>query len=554
MHKLLLVLLLFSTSLFAQSNKDYLNIEKFLEEQTEDSNDISYIQLHPQFEENPDPNKMVSIEIFFGEYDDSEQSIHRLDLIKEVILDDKRMNAEYPIEVLGYNPESDKPTKNFNKIIKHLGVEDADKKFEQIPETIYFSPSVYEAKTSYVKKEQDRVPSGFSPGRNFWTFMRFSAGAGSTYAALVLAEGIAPGIAASVAVWPGVASGAITYFNGHYGKFLTNGSWARWLLESEKKFAQVLRKGLRLEPKTLEQHLLKTHKKYSKSKYFQSLKNTNPEEFAKIVARDAKITFQRSTNRLSNIAKKFGMLDEYVKWWATEVAFVTTAIKVPQAIGGVGAATSFMGSVGDVLSGSTMGMLAQGPGDLAIQKRKFQKITELETLLGKDGKLKVTDAKDVKKYYKKGLISKEQFNKVDDLVKKGYVMAQEADELIDQLKKLKDPHAGATIGKSSHKALRHVENWARSRATMLSMFSVAGVGMEIAGIPAARPILIGVGAGGAMYYSQVAGWISKERIKKLFTQDIKGYFAKIKSGQIKFGLRPLLQRLCTAKFKPKFVN
>ena len=171
--------------------------------------------------------------------------------------------------------------RNFKKIIKHLGVENTDKKFEKVPDSIYFNPSIYE-KTSKLQKNEkskDRIPSGFSPGRNFWTFMRFSAASGSTYAALVLAEGIAPGIAASVAIWPGIASGAITYYNGQFGKFLTNGSWAKWLLESDTKFAKILRKGLRLEPKTLEQHLLKSHKKYSSSKYFKDLAHTSPEEF-----------------------------------------------------------------------------------------------------------------------------------------------------------------------------------------------------------------------------------------------------------------------------------
>lgn len=547
---ILLVVALLSFNSFAQSNKDYLKIDQFLTEETDESNDISYIHLAPQYEENPDPNKMVTIEIFFGEYDDSEQASTRLDLIKEVIDDDKRLNKTYPIEILGVSADTDKETANFKKILKHLGVQEADKKFEKVPDSIYFNPSVYDKTTKLKSADNKRVPSSFSPGRNFWTFMRFTAGAGSTYAALVLAEGIAPGIAASVAVWPGIASGGITYFNGHYGKFLTNGSWAKWLLESKKKFAQVLRKGLRLEPKTLEQHLLKTHKKYAKSKYFKNLMQTNPDEFAKIVARDVDITFKKSTNRLSNIAKKFGMLDEYVKWWATEVAFVTAAIKVPQAIGGVGASTTLLGSVGDVLSGSTMGMLAQGPGDLAIQKRKYQKISELETLMGKDGKIKIESKKDIKKFVKKGLISKDNLKNVDGLVKKGFVYADNADELIKELKQLKDPHAGATISKSSHKALRHVENWARSRATMLSLFSVAGVGMEIAGIPAARPILIGVGTGGALYYTQVAGWLKKENIKKIFTQDIKGYFNKIRTGQIKFSFRSLMNRICLAKLRP----
>lgn len=549
---LLLLFLSISFNLFAQSNEGYLNIDPFvndLTQEAEDSNDIAYLYMAPQFEENPDPKKAVVIEFYFGEFDGTAESYEKLNLIKEIMQDDIKVKGKLPIDIWGVSAESDNETKEFKQIVNHLGLKDAPKKFEKVPEQIYFNPSVYGHKTSYVKKKQDRIPSALNPGRNFWTFARFSAGAAPTTAGLIISNGLAPGIAAAIGVWPGIASGAITYFNGPYGNFLTSGSWAKWMLESDKKFAKMMRSGLGLNEKSLAQHLVKTKSKYSKSKYFKDLLQKNPDEFKRIVEKDAQIAFSRQQNRIKNISSKFGMVDEYVKWWATEVAFVTTAIKIPQAVGGV-ATGSFLGSVGEVLTGSTMGMIAQGPGDIAIQKRKYQKITELKKYL-KDGMLKIPDEKTFKKFKKMGLLTAEEVKYKDMILKKGGTFIDDFHNLKKQIAMLENKSVSYTIGKQSHLALRRIENWARSRATLLSMFSVAGVSMELAGIPLARPILVGVGLGGGLYYSQVAGWLNKDRIKKLFKQDIRNYFAKIRAGEVDFSLKGLLLRLCYGKMKSK---
>ena len=209
MRNLILVLLLLSTSLFAQENKGYLNIDPFvndLTDEAESSNDLAYLYMAPQFEENPDPKKAVVIEFYFGEFDGTEKSYEKLNLIKEIMQDDKKYNANMPIEVWGVSAESDEETDEFKKIVSHLELKDAPKKFEKVPEQIFFNPTVYEGKTSSIQKKQSRVPSGLNPGRNFWTFARFSAGAGPATASLILSNGLAPGIAASIGIWPGIAS------------------------------------------------------------------------------------------------------------------------------------------------------------------------------------------------------------------------------------------------------------------------------------------------------------------------------------------------------------
>jgi len=323
---------------------------------------------------------------------------------------------------------------------------------------------------------------------------------------LTLVEGVAPGIAASVAFWPGAASGAITYFNGSYGKFITNGSWSKWLLESDKKFAKVLRGAMGLNVPNFEKHLLNNKKFFAKAR--PDLYKNDPVLFEQKVKQATQKVIDNKTNRISSIAKRLTMADEYVKWFATEIAFTTFAFKIPQAVAGIGAASSLFGATADILVGSTFGMLAQGPGDIAIQKRKLQKIDELLEAVT-SGKQSV-DAKA---------------------------------ELLEEIKKLKAPRSEHVIGKNSHKALKRIENWARSRATMLSFFSVTGVGLELMGVPLARPILIATGIGGAVYYGNVKGWLTKEKMKKVFT---KAYFDKIKN---KYSFSSIVYRSCASKFK-----
>ena len=85
---------------------------------------------------------------------------------------------------------------------------------------------------------------------------------------------------------------------------------------------------------------------------------------------------------------------------------------------------------------------------------------------------------------------------------------------------------------------------------MLSFFAVAGVGMEIAGIPLGRPILLSVGVGGAIYYGNVNGWITKEKIKYIFS---KKFITKLKKTNL-FSISGLLHRLCAGKYTSKHIR
>ena len=501
----IILLLLFSTSIIAQSS--YLNIDSIIKAKTtaNDSNrpdDIGYLYTTPQYEENQDPNKAVVVEYYFGEYDGTPESLRKLEFIKEIINDDKKSSPNYSTEFLSIssNVQKSKEDHGIQNIINKLSLSDSTKKFEQIPETIFFNPESY----------NERKPNSFSPGRKFWTFARFAAGAAPTFAALTVVEGLAPGIAASVAFWPGAASGAITYFNGSYGKFITNGSWAKWVLESDKKFAKILRRSMGLTPPNFEKHLLKNKKLLSKRR--PELFKNDPKLFEKKVLEVTQEVVEKRKSKILHIAKKLTLADEYVKWFATEIAFTSFALKMPQAVAGLSTSTSFIGAASDVLSGSMFGMLAQGPGDIAIQKRKMQKIDELY-----------------------------------EQVKAGKKIVDSKDELLAEIKKIKNPKAHAIIGQNSHKALKRIENWARSRATMLSFFSVTGVGMELMGIPLARPILIATGIGGAAYYGNVSGWLSKDKLKKVFTTN---YVKKLKATNF-FTVSGLKYRLCSGKFKYK---
>lgn len=507
---------------FAQESQKYLELNQLISAKTDEQDEnrpdsIGYLYTAPQYEENQDPDKAVIVEYYFGEFDGSEESIKSLEFIQELIEDDRKTIENYNPEVLAITTHGSKANESdrVKKIIQTLKLSKSQKKYEEVPESIFFNPDTYQKDASVnLKKKRDRIPAGFSPGRNFWTFARFSAGFAPTFAALTIVEGLAPGIAASVAFWPGAASGAITYFNGAYGNFVTSGSWAKWLLNSDKKFAQILRKGMGLNPINFEKHLLKNKEFLSKAN--PTLFKNNPELFEQKVRKITQDAVNTRANKITNIAKKLMIADEYVKWFATEVAFTSLAVKIPQAVAGIGAAsTGFIGAAGDVLMGSAMGMLAQGPGDIAIQKRKLQKIDELF-----------------------------------EGVKSGKIQVENKAQLLDDIKKFKDPNIKFTIGKNSHKALRRIENWARSRATMLSFFSVAGVGMELAGIPLGRPILLSVGIGGGFYYGVVEGWINKSKIKSLFSGN---FITKLKKTNL-FSISGLIHRVCASKFTYKHAN
>jgi hypothetical protein len=528
--------LLFTFSTIAQT-APYLNFNSFInansDEATEEELDIAYHYMVPQYEENPDPDKEIVLEFYFSEYDGSEHSKKKIEFIKSIYQDDLFENPNLNLEMIATAPHDyDIEDSDHVKEVKNLlGVNKV--KYENVFEGIYFQP---EAQEENKREPQNKVVNLIKNPRNYWTLIRGVSSGGAVFMGLYMAEGLSPGIAATVGLFPGIASGSITYFNGQYGNFLTNGKWTRWILESENLIAKSLRTTMGMTPKKFIKSFVENDaaraRLYKQDKNFKKmvddLYHSDPVAFKQKLFQE--FAEGANKNRFGKIITVFSKMDEYIKWYATEVAFTTIALKIPQAIAGIGEAMSLIDATGHVLMGSAMGMAAQGPADLAIQLRKFQKIEELRDAI-KAGKV-------------------EDLVKEMDILENGKVVGTKKVTLLEEIEMVlakTGDHKTYTINKASHKALQRIENWARSRATMLSFFSVAGVGMEMAGIPLARPLLLGVGVVGGTYYANVKGWI------KLKVPDrLKEFIEPFKLGNLKkLSMRPFLTRFCQNKYRIK---
>lgn len=553
MQKLSFFLVLLLSLASVAQTQPYLNFNSFINANADDLEedqelDIAYHYMVPQYEESPDPNKQVVLEYYFSEYDGSDHSKRKIEFIKELFQDDKFNNPNLNLEVIavaphGYDIQASKDIKDIGGLVGQTNIH-----YENMSEGIYFEvpndKDEADNKTTFIKKKNNRVPANngsrianlIKNPRNYWTFIRGASSTGAVFASLYIAQGVNPGIAAAVGLMPGIASGGITYFSGHYGNFLTNGKWTNWVLTSESLVAKGLRTGMGMTPKRFINAFVENDaqrkKLYNQDPEFKKMVDdmyrADPKGFKEKLYKE--ITDGASPNRFAKITNTFRRMDEYIKWWVTEVAFTTFAIKIPQAIAGIGAKMSMIDSVGHVLMSSTMGMLAQGPADIAIQLRKFQKIEELRDAI-KAGKIEnVTQ-------------------QIDDIVD-GKVIGKKSLSLLDEVEMVlakTGPHTSYSIHSGSHKALQKIENWARSRATMLSFFSVAGVGMEIAHIPLARPLLLGIGVVGGTYYAHVRGWI-----KPKIPESVKKFFAPFRKDNLKkLGMKSFLVRFCSNKYRLK---
>ncbi len=498
-------ILFFSFTALADRSQ-YLDLNKFLKPGADLHNDIGYLHMVPQYEENPDPNKAVAIEIFFGEYDGSEKSKARLRHIKEILDDDKRLDPNFKTEVIAVSNETStlKGSRDLDNFLTQFKLQDKKVHYNQVPDFADY--------TSKIKKNKKfkRYPASLLDGRKFWTLIRFSSTMAGTFAGLYYMEGLSASMSASVALWPGLASGAITYYSNSYGSFLTSGKWATWLLESDNYFAKKVRASFKMNPETFTESLSR-NKEFFREKY-PSLYEKNPTLFEPMAIAETKMAQKKQAGKFTKILSRLKSAEEYFKWWVTEVAFTATAIKIPQAVAGIGGTSTIMGLTGDILMGSVMGMIAQGPGDIAIQVRKYQKIEELQDAL-KVGKIQVENPQALK---------------------------EEIRKVLDKTGKFKS----YTIHEGSHASLVKIENWSRSRATLLSFFAVTGVGLEIAGVPMARPLLIAVGAGGALYYSSVQGWIKPKK----YTDKVMKFINALRDGELKFSMQFLKARYCSAKY------
>lgn len=514
MLKLLTVLLLstLSLSLSARDGK-YLNLNAFLDAKTQlpDSQahdlDIAYHQINPQYEESPDPNKHLTVEFFFSEYDSTLNSKNKLQWIKELIDEDKSIAKEFQFEALASGP-SDADIERSHKVQEIIERLDIDHiKYETIPQGLFKTSALDQ------KEKNSRDPSSLSDPRNFWTLIRMTSSTGAVSISLIVMEGVSPGVAAVAGFFPGLASAGVTYFSGHYGNWLTNGKWANWLIESESLLAKNMRKGMQLSASSFIGVAEKTKEFLSPNYYAQMAKALQDHE--------ALSPEQRATRALSNVFSKIRTAEEYVKWWIADVAFTVISIKTPQVLLGLNEFTGVAQMLAEGAIAGTMGTLAQGPGDLAIQVRKYQMMEEL--------------AKDIKA----GKIANEPIEVIHGGKKLKKTLLEEVEMVLTRNGEFSD----YMVNRHSHRHLQKIENWARSRATMLSFFSVAGVGMEVAGIPLARPLLISIGIGGAVYYAQVNRWVELK-----VPQRLQQYYARLSDKLAPLSMRSLFARYCQRKF------
>ncbi|MEE2672121.1 MAG: hypothetical protein VYA54_10440 [Bdellovibrionota bacterium] len=500
---ILTALMILSISAIADERKGYINLNSFLDPRADLHNDIAYIQLAPQYEENPDINRAVTIEYFFGEYTGDDESLEKLEQIRQIIADDKAHNPFAKNTVIAVGPDKNELLDNpdLERIMKKLELGRRKVHIQDLPEET--------ALTASLDKSGKRYPSSLVSGRTFWTFVRFASTTAGTFGALYFMQGVSAPVASAVALVPGLLSGAIIYHSNRFGEILTNGKWSNYLMESDSFFAKNLRKSFKITAGGLQ-------------KFMSKMKRGVSDKFPRLVEKYPNIfndtaPVKPGPQALKNLMTKLQQAEEYFKWYITEVAFTGIGIKLPQALAGISTFGTVLGTAGEVLFSSLKGMAAQGPGDIAIQVRKYQKVAELKENINA-GKIKVDNSE---------------------------ALLEEIEKVLAKTGK----YEHYTIHDGSHKLLVKIENWSRSRATLLSFFAITGVGMDIAGIPLATPLLISVGVGGFGYYGAVQGWFKPREI----LEKAKDYFDRLRRGEVKFSLQFLKTRFCAAPFRMKTV-
>lgn len=510
---IILNLLLFSQSVMyakTSNNERFINLQKLLSKDYAKDFDIGYMAITPQFEKGQKSKDNVAIEMFYGEIDDSDQSKKRIEWLKFQLQQDAKIDKNFKTEIMAYGPHGTDVSRDSvaQDFIKSIKLSDTKVKFDTIPENFQISSGM--VKTTQVKKPQNRMPASIS-GRVLWTMIRFSSITGGTSASIYFSTNVDPMIAFSLGVAAGLSSGGITYFSAAYGRFLTNGSWSTWLLESDSLYAKGLRKSFGIDNKSISQ-LLTKHEKVLIRRHPELAKH--PEIFKQRLIEEASQKFSENVEFRKKLVKILSKGDETLKWWVTEVLFTVFSLKIPQSIAGVGTALSATQMLADSLVAGTAGFISQGPVDIALQVRKYQMINEL------------------KENINKGLIN--------------YPDKVSLIEEIDKVLAKTGPHANYVINDNSHIALKKIENWARSRATILSFFAVMGVAMKVADIPLSTPLLVTLGVSGGFYYLKVKGVFNEGGFIRT-----KGLQAVDKYSKGLAILKPFYLRYCTNFFTQK---
>lgn len=459
MLRLLLILnLLTVTNAFAQidftERSKYIQLNQLLTPEYENFQDISHVQLVPQFEDQQSPENAATLEISYAEINNTPESDKRLQWLRDQLAQEQSINPNIPTEilVLGKNKDELQNNPEMLDLIDSFNTFRPEVSFDEVPES--------------------RSPSAMS-GRTLWTLIRFTTTTSGAFMSIYFTKDISPQKAFAIGAVSGLASAGLTYFSGAYGRYLTNGAWARWLVESESTFASGLRKSFGITGKSFAE-MLTQNRKDMMEKFPELARKT--ELFEGMLLDETQRAFDEQKIVRSRMLAKMQGGERYLKWWINTNLYTTIAVKIPQAVGGLATSTSILQATGDILTAGTMNFFAQGPGSLAIEIRKYQMVEELERT-----------------------------------VRNGDIIVKNKQKLLNEIKKVlakSGPHANYVINDASHQALQRIENWARSRQTMLSFFSVVGVAMEVSGVPLGRPILISMGVGGGFYYAKVNGTFS----------------------------------------------
>ncbi len=517
-----LFLISHSFALDLKGRSNFMNVDKLLAPEYEELNDFGYIHFVPQFEENPNPGKASSMEIWFGELDDTPEALEKLKFIQEIIEEERSKDPDIKLAVMAYGPEADtlSNSSQFTRTLEKIGAENERVSIQKLPLFLNYQAKVQrEKKARFPSNDTETVLQklkGFRPGKKSWSFIRFASSMGGAFLGFNIIEGVPATMAAAVTIWPGLASGALTYHSNIYGDFLTNGKWATWLMESDRPLARKFRSAFGIYGHDFENSLSRNKEFFRK--YYPDFYKSNPVlfelEMVSLTDGQKPSTTQLAQDKQKrlNLLSKLKHAEEYVKWYLTEVVFTGLAIKLPQTVAGLSIFTGTFQVTSDILWGSLIGTLAQGPGDIAVQVRKYQHIEEL----------------------KQGIIDKK-------------IHVENSQALLDEIKKIQDPKISYSIHDGSHPKLVEIENRARFKATAFSFFAVSGVAFELAGVPGAKMILGAVAVAGGVYLAKVKGL--KNPIPTI-KSSYKTYAEKVYKGTFGFRFQDWKTRRCTAAFIP----
>jgi hypothetical protein len=513
---LIRIVLFFIISLSLQAqNNELIDFDALLEKSTQlktNEAGVSYLHFTPIFEENPDPSKLITVEFYYGEINESPESKAQMNWLVDHIKIDRttfKNNDEFKVWVKSPYGVETKDDDHFNTIIDNLEVKGSDIIYEQAPRG---------SLTSRIQRLQKsgRAPSSLKLGqRRAWTLIRLLTSGGSAYASLTLSSGFSQGMAIINGLVPGIASAGLTYHSGRYGRWLTNESWSTKLLNSSAPWARKLKQSFFMKPA-----LDRMRKIDNNIRGNPTIRLSKTDKFLHVLYKS-----------LKGAPTALKASEEYIKWWATEVAFVGVTLNLPQAIskaklmsaGWTDFLTNIKGMTTfpalkhgafELLKDATIATFAQGPGDVAIQKHKYLQIQALK-----------------------------------DKVIAGKIRPKQKVQL---LKQIEDLLARKTvITDKSHFLLRRIENMARMKAAIFSAFSVGGLALKLSGSQSWVAVLVGVGVTGTVYLGYVRNVF---KIKTKIDSLVDRYITPVKARITMQGTKALVSYPMQKVLPKKVVN